>query len=169
MSYPSIPSKASKTPLPVVNFNVNEWAGKTIQDVEAFALQHSDENVAWGLNMHNSIIVDEQGMRDGTCIILDPVFEDEDDPAMTPPGNYNKMRLLWEDTYSPWCNFDIGNMAFPEYCYMDKGFTGDGWWVYKDLSIDCGDATRVRIEEEKRRIKGKRDRAIKALEELGYA
>lgn len=150
----TLPPEGDSTHPPVTDFAVNEWAGKTLQDVEKFALQHSKGEDGGHLNLTNPVVVDEQGFRDKTCIILDREYQYE--PIM-PLDKFRKTRVPWSQTYIMWCNLDISNMDFEEYCDYVKGDVGDGWWEYNFE------------DTENEKAQAERASAIKALEELGFA
>ncbi|KAF1351379.1 hypothetical protein BDV97DRAFT_369020 [Delphinella strobiligena] len=155
----TLPSDVSETAPPVIDLPANKWAGKSVQDVESFALANCDWK-NWkgeGRQLHIPVIVDEQGMNDGTCVLLNLVFDGEREP-MQFLDRYYRVRLPWAGTYIAWCNLDIANMNFEEFCDEEKGDTGDGWWEYKAPGpYEDGEVAR------------KRAIALKALEKLGHA
>ena len=151
----TLPAEGGPTHPPITDFAVNEWAGKSLQDVEQFALQHLKGEDDGHLNLTNPVIVDEQGFRYKTCIILERDFQDE--PEFIPLDKFKKTRVPWSHTYIMWCNLDIANMNFEEYCDDVKGDVGDGWWEYNFE------------DTENEKVQAQRASAIKALEELGFA
>lgn len=141
----------------MTDFSVNEWAGKSLHDVEKFLLEHMDQEGV-NLNLSNVVVVDEQSMRDSTCIMTARDCDDEDDFRIL--DTFKKVRVPWEETYITWCNLEIANMNFEDFCNQDKGDTGDGWWEWGCDMID---------DSEKREITEKRDASIKSLATYGYA
>lgn len=132
----TLPSDVSETSPTVIDLPTNDWAGKSVQDVESFALANCDWENSKGewRQLHNPVIVDKQGMNDGTCILLNRVFDGESEP-MHFLDKYYKVRLPWSDTYITWCNLDIAKVNFEESCDEEKGGKGDGWWEYKAPGI----------------------------------
>lgn len=136
----------------------NVWKGKTVSDVEGFLL--NDGNEKHELNVNTFLILDEQGVKDGTVIMLNLPYNDDEEDEEPNQKRYDKVRVPWGKTYIMWCNLDIANMDFQDFVEDNDGDDDDvEWWTYRDDADD-------RTEDE---IKDKRNDAIVELEQKGLA
>lgn len=134
----------------------NIWANKSISDIQSFMLSQRENEV--GLNVNTFLILDEQGVKDGTIVLLDPPYNDDDDKM---EEKFNKVRLPWEKAYIMWCNLDIANMNFDDFAEEDADGDDEEWWTY---TVDQEEET-----DEAKNVKEKRNNAILELEQKGLA
>lgn len=118
---------------PLQEFPNIEFRGKSVQEVESLMLTKSKEGVHAASLF---LILDSEGVEQGTIIIAERAINSSED-AMDDDRNlyldrYNKVRVPWIEAHSMWCNLDISNMGFEEYC-QDDDPTGDGWFTYKSI------------------------------------
>lgn len=159
------PGDSSATKPPVLDFTNNEWAGKSIATIEAFALLHSRPEHAENLTFSLPVIVDEQGLRDKTCILMERVIiwndgvDDDPTKGVEYPDRFNKLRLPWEQVWEVFANLDISNMDFEDYVDEEAGLTGDGCSKFNKEATEGMDNQSIAA----------RDAALKALEDSGHA
>lgn len=124
----TVPSDSSGTEPPVLDFH-NDWAGKSISEVEAFALPRSISYERRQPNLFHPVIVDERGLWDGTCIIIERVII-WNEADLTKEIEYaeksNRLRLPWEQVSSVYANLDISNMTREEFVDEEEGDMEDG-------------------------------------------
>lgn len=137
---------ASIPPITESDLANNIWANQTISDIESFML-----NKPYAI----FLVLDEQGAKDGTIILLELADSDENEGK---PKKFNKVRVPWERAYIMYCNLEIANMGFDEFVEEQEGDEVE-WWKYKDDQDD-------ELPEE---IKEKRHNAITELEQKGMA
>lgn len=148
---------------PLQDFTNNEWAGLPLEQVEQIMIEtDTDKNGSTSL----FLVLDEEGATNQTIIVAhrganDP--EQSDDFAYV--DEFNKVRVPWECVYSMWCNLDIANMGFDEFCneddLLDSTKNGEPrrWWTYKNFMGD----------EHYKPYKAKAEDAIKELKKLDLA
>ncbi|KXT08549.1 hypothetical protein AC579_10248 [Pseudocercospora musae] len=116
------------------------WAGLSIEDRE-------EPNLF--------LILDDKGVRDETVILAHRHFGEDDKYTNV----FDKVRMPWPGGYSMWCNLDIANMDFEEFCEGEEAGE-DGWWEANDFGKSCGDD----MSDEKRELK---DKMLRELQEAG--
>lgn len=147
------------TPAPADPDPVNEWAGASTADVEAFCLALDASGIK-GLNAHLFVALDADGVRDMDCVLAERVIDWATDPIQYPERS-NKARVPWCRTYLTWANLDISNLLWEEYMLEDAGRGNEGgWWTYN------AKYPLVSLSDEKRRLK---DEAMSRLEGEGRA
>jgi len=144
------PCATTTTPISKSDLSNNVWTGQSIADVESFMLSERKKEV--GLNTNTFIVLDEQGVKEGTIILLDSVGSELEEMEV----KFKKVRVPWEKAYIMWCNLDIANMDFEDFV-DDEDCDESGWRTYKDW--DEGQEA-----DDANHIKEKRNRAIAELE-----
>lgn len=157
-TFPEIDGAFTSPPITESDLSNNNWTGKSISDVETYILSEPKTN-ARGLNLSTFLILDDQGAKDGTIILLDVPYseEDGDDDVGIVKKRFNKVRVPWEKTYIMWCNLDIANMDFADFVVHEDGDDVE-WWTYTDSGGN-----------EEQAVKDKRNNAIAELEQKGMA
>ncbi|EME86911.1 uncharacterized protein MYCFIDRAFT_172604 [Pseudocercospora fijiensis CIRAD86] len=128
------------------------WSGLSIGDVEAFCIDAAKTSEREEPSLF--LILDDQGITDETVILAQRHFG-EDDKFM---NNFDKVRIPWSGAYSMWCNLDIANMEFEEFCEGEAD--EEGWWEANDFAKGVGDD----LSDEKRELK---DEERRKLQEAG--
>lgn len=82
----------------------NNWSSGKIEEVTQLALKSIDL----------LLILDDKGIQEQTIIVAQTAVSTDGDFGKL--GYFNKVRVPWPDTYLTWCNLDIGNMSFEEFC-----------------------------------------------------
>ena len=160
----TISDDTSSTEPPILDLD-NEWAGKSFEEVETFALANSDPDEHHELNFGNAVVVDEKGLQDGTCIIMARVMIwHEDSDEMEWPNKMNKVRLPWEDVGSMYVNLDISNMDWEDFVQDEEENMEGGWWRHKPVPPG-----NPRLAAKRQAAIAKRDAALRAFEELDEA
>ncbi|KAF7191953.1 hypothetical protein HII31_06598 [Pseudocercospora fuligena] len=119
------PALATTTPItsPPINpaqISSNPWLGSSLPDLESFVL------TTFPPGRHLFIVLDDEGLRTQTCIIVAPSFDPETgDPI---PNEFVKIRVPWDETYIVWTNLDLQNMDFEDFVQGDR--LDGGWHVY---------------------------------------
>lgn len=120
------------------NFN-NEWAGASVQEIERYVLE-ADSTGIDGNEISLFLILDEQGVRDHTCIIAEAYdeWDDEADPPKKIPKedreakyDFNKYRAPWDETQIVYVNLNIANQGFEDFADEDEGADEEGWWTFQ--------------------------------------
>lgn len=151
----------STTPgdIPAESFT-NEWAGASIQDIESYVLSADNTGVD-GNGISLFLILDDQGIRDKTCIVAEAYTEWDDDanpPRRIPKEDreqqydFNKFRAPWSETHSVWANLNIANMDFGDFADEDEGADDEGWWTFQGVGEDLSEENRQKKEEALRRF-----------------
>lgn len=165
-SLPEADSECTKAPIKQNDLLNNIWANKTISDVESFIIsERNKEDKETELNLDTFVILDEQGVKDGTIILLDSPYNEDDDKK---EDKYKKVRVPWEKAYIMWCNLDIGNMDFEEFIEFEEGHEGE-WFTYTEFLPHPNEDTQKLYDESASNVKEKREKAIADLEEKGMA
>lgn len=145
---PTIPP--IQPPLPV-----NQWSGLSIPEIEKILLLKQRSLV---------LLLDDEGMRTETIIIAEHAMDDDVDPESTDVvylPEYNKVRVPWDQAYIIWCNLDIANMSFGDYCVEHQAPRENGfWWTYDGADY---------LEDDRERIVARREGVIRELERLDLA
>lgn len=150
---PATDDDCAKPPITETGLSNNIWASRSISDIESFMLRER-ETKETGLNLNTFIILDEQGVKDGTIVLLDSPYNGDEEKM---EEKFYKVRVPWAKAYIMWCNLDIANMNFEEFVDEEQG---DDWWTY---SVDQDEDT------EDENVKEKRQNAIAELEQNGFA
>lgn len=139
---------------------VNEWAGASTADVEAFCLA-LDASGTRAFNAHLFVVLDADGVEGETCVFAQRVIDWRPDPIRF-PERFDRARMPWGHVYLLWANLDISHLVWSE--MMLEGGEGEdyggGWWTYNTR------IGRNHLSDEKRRL---RDEAISRLEGEGNA
>lgn len=131
----------------------NKWEGLPVEEVEKIMLAKDDGHGSTSL----FLLLDDKGWQDQTIIVAHRAMSPEEDVLWLP--EYNKVRVPWYQTHSMWCNLDIANMDFEDFCDYKVGADENRWWKYK--SVMGG--------EHYDEFTKQRDVAIKELEKLDMA
>lgn len=139
-------------PLPAGGLE-NQWEGLSMEEVEKIMRLKDNKSGRTSLFM----VLDDQGVRDETLVVVQRAIDWESEDTLY-LDDYNKVRVPWQEVHSMWCNLDIANMSFEEFC-LEEDPPEDHWWTYKS------------IEEEGHydEYTEERDATIKELEKLGQA
>ncbi|KAJ4344529.1 uncharacterized protein N0V89_012272 [Didymosphaeria variabile] len=148
---------------PIQEFSENEWEGLTVEEVEKIMIDNDTEkNGCTSL----FLLLDDEGAEKKTILVVNRAGNDpEDDAKFDYVDEFHKVRVPWECVYSMWCNLDIANMGFDEFCkeedLLDSTKKGDPrrWWTYNNFMG----------EEHYKPFKGKAEEAIKELGKLDLA
>lgn len=85
------------------------------------------------------LLLDDEGVENQTILIFNRAGNDPEEDKFGYVDEFNKVRVPWECAYSMWCNLDIANMGFDEFCNEEDMLdsTKDGtprrWWTYKNF------------------------------------
>ncbi|KAF7196931.1 hypothetical protein HII31_01849 [Pseudocercospora fuligena] len=129
------------------------WSGLSIKDVEAFCIDAAKTTEREEPSLF--LILDDQGIQDETVIIAQRHFGEDDKYTNV----FDKVRMPWQGVYSMWCNLDIANMDFEDFCEGDEA-DEDGWWEANDFGKSVGDD----MSDENRELK---DKMLRELQEAG--
>jgi len=122
------PRDVNATLTPVPRDIDNTWAGAPLEDIEAYCID-LDRSKDAGVNTHLYLVIDNEGLKDKTCILGERWIEWEANP-ITYPERFKKFRVPWDEAYLVWCNLDISNVNFEEFATEGEG-DGDGWFQYQ--------------------------------------
>ncbi|KAF2718968.1 hypothetical protein K431DRAFT_122962 [Polychaeton citri CBS 116435] len=148
----------------------NAWSGSSVEEIEQYVMELHRADLK-GVNTSLYVIVDEEGLRDNTCVFGEHILDDTEwdtEHKLKDTGEFNKVRMPWDEMYLSWCNLDIANMGFEEYCEglldgdadeEELRLTGK-WWKYRSIS-DGPDLSPEKIIE--------RDGELSKLESEGKA
>ncbi|OQO08343.1 hypothetical protein B0A48_06213 [Cryoendolithus antarcticus] len=140
-----------------ISLEDNAWTGASISDIAAYMLDLNrvDEKQRPDTDAGLFLIIDDQGVADGTAIILEHRYEDaeEDEDGGERVTGFNKVRVPWEEVNDIFVNLEIANMNFEEFCGEDEG-DGDGWFEYESIGLELNDANREAREVEIGRLRG---------------
>lgn len=139
-------------PISASDLSNNVWTGRSIPDIESFMLDERKKQV--GLNTSTFVVLDDQGVKDGTIILFDSLDSGDEEMEV----KFKKVRVPWEKAYIMWCNLDIANMDFEDFV-DDEDCDESGWRTYKDWD-EGQEADDANV------IKEKRNNAIAELEKL---
>lgn len=136
-----------------------EYRGQSIQEVESLMLAKAKEGEHAATLL---LILDSEGIDQGTIIIAERAINSSedvmDDDQSLYLNRYNKVRVPWMEAHSMWCNLDISNMGFEEYCEDDES-ASDGWFTYKSIMS----------EEHYEEFNKRRDAVLRELAKLDLA
>jgi hypothetical protein len=157
-------ARQDETSPPLSSSLDNAWAGAALADVEAFCmdLMRDEENNQNNNNIHYNttlyVVLDSTGAQARSCILGQRATNDPEEEEFAWLDRFDRMRVPWEDLYSPWCNLDIANMGFDDFTQeFDDGGEGgeDGWFTYKKIpgGVELSEDNRGRRDEEVRRFR----------------
>ncbi|OQO09127.1 hypothetical protein B0A48_06018 [Cryoendolithus antarcticus] len=142
-----------------ISLEDNAWTGASISDIESYMLDISrvDEKQRPDTDAGLFLIIDDQGVTDGTAIILEHRYEDDEDAdevGAERVTGFNKVRVPWEEVNDIFVNLEIANMNFDEFCGGEDG-DEDGWfeYEYESIGMDLSDENREVREVEIRRLR----------------
>lgn len=148
-------SLATATSPPVPENVENAWKGASLEEVEEYLFEldkeHPDKTNPHA-NSYLYIAVDEEGLKNETCVLAERVIEWDDDP-LTYPRMFNRTRLSWDETYLSWCNLNISNIGWDEFMEEEEEGKRGGWWTYKSGEPDLSEAKRKERDEEIERLR----------------
>ncbi|KAG4066239.1 hypothetical protein HA402_000463 [Bradysia odoriphaga] len=156
VTLPTLPKTDAACTIPPITENDlsnNHWMGKSISDIETYILSERSKNNE-GLNLNTFLILDEEGVKDGTIVLLDVPYSDDDNGIVE---RFNKVRVPWQKAYIMWCNLDIANMDFTDFV-EDEDEEDVEWWKFTDFG-----------ETEEQVVTEKRNSAIAELEQKAMA
>lgn len=143
----------------------NGWAGASLADVEGFCVDLGRGAVRGQANGQLYVVVDEEGLRDGNCVVGERacVLEGED---FETTEEFNKMRVPWEQTGLMWGIIDIGEgwvhqWAGEEGVVDDAGNPrgqGPGGWFTFSLETAWGDSDKAAAKAKEKAIRRFRER-----------
>lgn len=151
-------NKTEPTEPPVASDISNQWKGASLQEIEVSVLELDNANDEHPVNLRGSIfvMVDEEGMQKKTCVVAERAYDHDAEQQL---DAFNKVRLPWTQTYGMWCNLDIANMSFEDWCHEERDHDKDRWWEYSDAAAN-------EMSDDKRALQVE---AIKKLEDEGKA
>ena len=119
----------------------NPWSGATLSDVTSFCLDKS----LWSVEDETEdeprpptlfLVLDDQGVREQTIILCEKRYEHEETEVHIPDG-FKKVRAPWHGVYMMWCNLDIANMNFEDYCKDQQYIPDDeGWYEPGEMLLE---------------------------------
>lgn len=130
---------------------VNGWAGASIEDVEGFVLDADEAEEAFSL----FLVLDDKGVQDQTVIMAHRHYDDDEDQTTK---DFDKARVPWTSAYVMWCNLDIANADWEDYCEQDEDEAGSQWYRFVEGSADTGEEDKIAAD---------RAAGIRKLEEEG--
>ncbi|OQO08340.1 hypothetical protein B0A48_06210 [Cryoendolithus antarcticus] len=125
----------------------------TIPNLESYMLEITrglGETTNAGTPTAQFIVIDEEGLRNGTVVLLerhvDDDVDDEDDIVLT--DKFDKVRLPWKKVHSIFVNLDLANMDFRDFTDWQEG-DAEGWFEYVDFGDDLPEKEREERERER--------------------
>lgn len=106
-----------------------EFRGKTVDEMENLMLAKAKEGSQTSL----FLLLDSQGIEQETIIVAHRAINPEEDSDSLYLDEYDKVRVPWIEAHTMWCNLDIANMNFEEYCEEVDDRPRDGWYNYKSI------------------------------------
>ncbi|KAH9904204.1 hypothetical protein F4778DRAFT_86392 [Xylariomycetidae sp. FL2044] len=149
--------KSTIPPVPQDISNNNAWRGAKLEEIEAYALELSRSDTRT-VSSSIYLVLDDEGVRDRRVVLGERAYDDDEDKLT---DVFQKTRVPWDEAYTVWCNLDIANMGFEDYCDEGAGADENGWWQYNE---EDGGADITSDEN-----KAKRDEEIQKLEKQGRA
>jgi hypothetical protein len=159
------PSAAADVTSPPLSSSLdNAWAGAALEDVDAFCMdlmrdeENNNNNNYTHYNTSLYVVLDSTGAQ-ARSAILGQRASDYEAQDFAWLDRFDKMRVPWEDLYSPWCNLDIANMGFEEFTreFDDGGQAGEAgcWFTYRKIlgGVELSEDNRRRRDEEVRRFR----------------
>ena len=121
-------SSVQETVPPVQPDFYNGFKGLPLEEIEAFTLDLNKNSENEGVNSSLFVLLDEQGVQDKTCIVAQRHFNSDDESEEESneesrelyADHFDKVRVPWAEVYSMWCNLDIANMDFQDFCDEDE-------------------------------------------------
>ncbi|KAK6438875.1 hypothetical protein LTR95_004921 [Oleoguttula sp. CCFEE 5521] len=140
-----------------ISLDDNAWTGASISEMEAYMLDISrvDEKQRPDTDAGLFLIIDDQGVVDGTAVLLEHRYEadeDADEEGAERVTGFNKVRVPWEEVNDIFVNLEIANMNFEEFCEEDQG-NEQGWFEYAPIGLDLSEENREVREVEIRRLR----------------
>lgn len=123
------------------NFS-SPWAGASLQDIEAFCIDAAKTSER--KEPYLFLVLDDQDIQDETVILLQRQMND----ACELKDSFDKVRMPWQSVYSMWCNLDIANMNFEEFCEGNEADEA-GWWEANEFGKTIGDEMSAENREKK--------------------
>ncbi|KAJ7461663.1 hypothetical protein FB451DRAFT_1371347 [Mycena latifolia] len=162
---PAKPFVASTLPLPEISGN--DFAGMSLDEINAFVRSHSSALEGKDLSASNWLVIDQKGLESFTCLVCEQYYnpgddegEGEGEEGMT--DKFRACRLPYEEAHAVIANLDIANMGFEDFVDEDAGPQEDGSWNWVSFSSATEETGSNEVEI-------KREKALKELRDGGHA
>ena len=167
----NLPDEAPKPNVapPLEDVSSNDFAGLSFDDINTFIRSNESKIKALDLTIANWVIIDQKGIDSSTCLVVDQVYDSEADSddgggegRMT--DDFKAARVPYTQAWAMFANLDITNMDFEEWVDEDAGVQEDGAYKW----VGPFPASTEHQEQADRDAEIKRERALKAMRDLGY-
>lgn len=140
----------TKETIPPIPSDVqNAWAGADLADIEAF-VRDLCRSQTRGIYPNVFLLLDETGVHEKSVIVAE-LDEDVEGPDPSEDG-IKKVRVPWDEAYLMWCNLEIANMGFEDFCEGDR--VVDGWYVYNSSGRILSEEHEALRDETIARVEG---------------
>jgi hypothetical protein len=152
---------------PLLDFNENNFAGSTFEDINKFLRTNEAKLKALDFATKNWVIVDQKGLDTETCLVVEQPyhFDGVQGKSYYLPDEFRATRVPLTYAWIMFVNLDISNMGFEEYVDAKAGIQEDGTWKW----IGPFPSSNEVLERADREEDAKRQKALKALRDLGHA
>ena len=118
------------------------------------------------LTTKNWVIIDQKGLDTETCLVVEQSFhfDQVQGKGHYLPADFRAARVSLTFAWIMFVNLDISNMGFEEYVDVKAGMQGDGTWKWIGPFPPSNEA----LERAERDEDAKRQKALKALRDLGH-
>lgn len=137
----------------------NAWAGASLEDVEAFCLDVHRAAPFRYVETTQFLLVDSEALHAAESVIgcRRGKFTEEEDFFFL--DEFDKMRIPQDQVFSPWANFELGNMQFWEFTQEEQDWgldewgelnrvRQDGWFTYRQIADNPMTEEQSRYKEE---------------------
>lgn len=167
LSSSTLPDETPKpTVPPLLDFNENDFAGSTFEDINKFLRTNEAKLEALHIATKNWVIIDQKALDTETCLVVEQLYyyNEEQDTGQFLPDEFRAARVPLTFAWSMYTNLDISNMGFEDFVDEKAGIQEDGAWKW----IGPFKRTLSAHERADREEEAKRQKALKALRDLGH-
>jgi hypothetical protein len=117
---------------PLLDFNENNFAGSTFEDINKFLRTNEAKLKALDFATKNWVIVDQKGLDTETCLVVEQPyhFDGVQGKSYYLPDEFRATRVPLTYAWIMFVNLDISNMGFEEYVDAKAGIQEDGTWKW---------------------------------------
>jgi hypothetical protein len=167
LSSSTLPDETPKpTVPPLLDFNENDFAGSTFEDINKFLCTNEAKLEALHIATLDWVIIDQKALDTETCLVVEQLYyyDEEQENGQYLPDEFRAARVPLTFAWTMYASLDISNMGLEDYVDEKAGRQEDGAWKWIGPFTPSNEA----LERADREEEAKRQKALKALRDLGH-
>ncbi|KAF8194047.1 hypothetical protein K438DRAFT_1421262, partial [Mycena galopus ATCC 62051] len=116
----------------------NDFAGKTLDEINAFVREREDALIDMGASPRVWLVIDQRGLETSTWLVCQQ-FYDQEDVEEGYKAQFRACRILYEEAWNMAVRLLIGNVAamfFEDFVDEDTEQSDDGSWRWRSKRPD---------------------------------